>query len=170
MLQEQYRAIMQYSIPKDVCANSEKPPSHKASADWFCIKVTNQITVTIINTHHFYFFSVALKISKGETTASNATRPEWKVKKGEAEVTKFAHTQQKVSDRSVVTCPKHQMDRGKFKICRLSNVDTLSHDLLYYNRPVQKCNLRDPRRALVYGRFLGILFILSFSRSNDIRI
>jgi RNA-binding protein 5/10 len=38
MLQEQYRAIMQYSIPKDVCANSEKPPSHKASADWFCIK------------------------------------------------------------------------------------------------------------------------------------
>jgi hypothetical protein len=31
-----------------------------------------------------------------------------------------------------------------------------------YNRPVQKCNLSDPRRALVYGRFLGILFILSF--------
>jgi hypothetical protein len=38
----------------------------------------------------------------------------------------------------------------------------LNHDLLYYNRPVQKCNLSDPRRALVYGRFLGILFILSF--------
>jgi hypothetical protein len=37
-----------------------------------------------------------------------------------------------------------------------------NHDLLYYNRPVQKCNLSDPRRALVYGRFLGILFILSF--------
>jgi hypothetical protein len=36
------------------------------------------------------------------------------------------------------------------------------HDLLYYNRPVQKCNLSDRRRALVYGRFLGILFILSF--------
>jgi hypothetical protein len=36
------------------------------------------------------------------------------------------------------------------------------HDLLYYNRPVQKCNLSDPRRALVYGRFLGIIFILSF--------
>jgi hypothetical protein len=33
------------------------------------------------------------------------------------------------------------------------------HDLLYYNRPVQKCNLSDPRRALVYGCFLGILFI-----------
>jgi hypothetical protein len=28
-----------------------------------------------------------------------------------------------------------------------------------YNRPVQKCNLSDPRRALVYGRFLRILFI-----------
>jgi hypothetical protein len=32
----------------------------------------------------------------------------------------------------------------------------------YYNRPVQKCSFSDPRRALVYGRFLGILFILSF--------
>jgi hypothetical protein len=35
-----------------------------------------------------------------------------------------------------------------------------THDLLYFNRPVQKCNLSDPRRALVYGRILGILFIL----------
>ncbi|KAF5296911.1 hypothetical protein FQA39_LY12268 [Lamprigera yunnana] len=38
MLQDQYRAIMQYSIPKELCQNSEKPPSHKASSDWFCIK------------------------------------------------------------------------------------------------------------------------------------
>lgn len=37
MLQDQYRAIMQYSIPKDI-NTSEKPPTHKASADWFCIK------------------------------------------------------------------------------------------------------------------------------------
>jgi hypothetical protein len=37
-----------------------------------------------------------------------------------------------------------------------------NRDLLYYNRPVQKCNLSDPRKALVYGRFLGIIFILSF--------
>ncbi|CAH0562555.1 unnamed protein product [Brassicogethes aeneus] len=37
MLQDQYRAIMQYSIPKDGAA-SEKPLMHKASADWFCIK------------------------------------------------------------------------------------------------------------------------------------
>nr|XP_023020760.1 RNA-binding protein 5 [Leptinotarsa decemlineata] len=37
MLQDQYRAIMQYSIPKDMGA-SEKPPTYKASADWFCIK------------------------------------------------------------------------------------------------------------------------------------
>ncbi|KAJ8930870.1 hypothetical protein NQ314_016290 [Rhamnusium bicolor] len=37
MLQDQYRAIMQYSIPKDM-NSSEKPPTHKASADWFCIK------------------------------------------------------------------------------------------------------------------------------------
>ncbi|KAL1492624.1 hypothetical protein ABEB36_010859 [Hypothenemus hampei] len=37
MLQDHYRAIMQFSIPKE---NSpvEKPPIHKASADWFCIK------------------------------------------------------------------------------------------------------------------------------------
>lgn len=39
MLQDQYRAIMQYSIPKELCPSSEKAPTHKASADWFCIKV-----------------------------------------------------------------------------------------------------------------------------------
>lgn len=39
MLQDQYRAIMQYSIPKDG-PTSEKPAMHKASADWFCIKVS----------------------------------------------------------------------------------------------------------------------------------
>ncbi|XP_044765450.1 RNA-binding protein 5-like isoform X2 [Coccinella septempunctata] len=38
MLQDQYRAIMQYSIPKDMSFGYEKPPNHKASADWFCIK------------------------------------------------------------------------------------------------------------------------------------
>ncbi|GLV40686.1 uncharacterized protein CBL_13813 [Carabus blaptoides fortunei] len=38
MLQDQYRAIMQYSIPKDASQQSEKPPSSKATADWFCIK------------------------------------------------------------------------------------------------------------------------------------
>ncbi|KAF5289613.1 hypothetical protein FQR65_LT11804 [Abscondita terminalis] len=38
MLQDQYRAIMQYSIPKELCQNSEKPSLHKASSDWFCIK------------------------------------------------------------------------------------------------------------------------------------
>lgn len=38
MLQDQYRAIMQYSIPKELCPQNEKAPSHKASADWFCIK------------------------------------------------------------------------------------------------------------------------------------
>jgi hypothetical protein len=42
---------------------------------------------------------------------------------------------------------------------RLVYIDTVGHD---YNRPVQKCSFSDPRRALVYGRFLGILFILSF--------
>ncbi|XP_017785465.1 PREDICTED: RNA-binding protein 5-like isoform X2 [Nicrophorus vespilloides] len=38
MLQDQYRAIMQYSMPKELCPQSEKAPTHKASADWFCIK------------------------------------------------------------------------------------------------------------------------------------
>ncbi|XP_057655336.1 RNA-binding protein 5-like isoform X1 [Diorhabda carinulata] len=37
MLQDHYRAIMQYSIPKDL-GSADKPPSFKASADWFCIK------------------------------------------------------------------------------------------------------------------------------------
>lgn len=41
MLQDQYRAIMQYSIPKELCPQNEKAPSHKASADWFCIKVSH---------------------------------------------------------------------------------------------------------------------------------
>lgn len=40
MLQDHYRAIMQYSIPKELCPSSEKAPSLKASADWFCIKVS----------------------------------------------------------------------------------------------------------------------------------
>jgi hypothetical protein len=31
-----------------------------------------------------------------------------------------------------------------------------------FNRPVQKCSLSDSHKAPVYGRFLGILFILSF--------
>lgn len=38
MLQDQYRAIMQYSIPKELCPSHDKAPTHKASADWFCIK------------------------------------------------------------------------------------------------------------------------------------
>ncbi|CAG9759636.1 unnamed protein product [Ceutorhynchus assimilis] len=37
MLQDNYRAIMQYSIPKDPFP-LEKPMMHKAIADWFCIK------------------------------------------------------------------------------------------------------------------------------------
>jgi hypothetical protein len=43
-------------------------------------------------------------------------------------------------------------------------LNNISHDLdhdLYFNQPVQKCSLSDPRRTLVYKRFLGIL-ILSF--------
>jgi hypothetical protein len=31
-----------------------------------------------------------------------------------------------------------------------------------YNRPIQKCSLSDPRRALINVRFLGILVILGF--------
>lgn len=45
MLQDQYRAIMQYSIPKDASQQSEKPPTSKATADWFCIKVNIRIHI-----------------------------------------------------------------------------------------------------------------------------
>lgn len=38
ILHDQYRAIMQYSIPKDLSAGGDKPAAHKASSDWFCIK------------------------------------------------------------------------------------------------------------------------------------
>lgn len=54
MLQDQFRAIMQYSIPKELCQNSEKPPSHKASADWFCIKVLYMMLMGIL--YHQYLF------------------------------------------------------------------------------------------------------------------
>ncbi|VEN55588.1 unnamed protein product [Callosobruchus maculatus] len=37
MLQDHYRASMQYSIPKEGLS-AEKPINYKASADWFCIK------------------------------------------------------------------------------------------------------------------------------------
>lgn len=41
MLHDHYRAIMQYSIPKDFNF-SDKPTSYKLSADWFCIKCAAQ--------------------------------------------------------------------------------------------------------------------------------
>lgn len=37
MLQDQYRAVMQYSIPKD----GDKQPAKNAQ-DWHCIKVTEK--------------------------------------------------------------------------------------------------------------------------------
>nr|CAH7735283.1 unnamed protein product [Callosobruchus chinensis] len=37
MLQDHYRATMQYSIPKEGLS-AEKPINYKATADWFCIK------------------------------------------------------------------------------------------------------------------------------------
>lgn len=36
MLQDQYRALMQYSIPKD--CHVDKPPA-KNTQDWHCVKV-----------------------------------------------------------------------------------------------------------------------------------
>ena len=37
MLQDQYRALMQYSIPKD--GHVDKPPA-KNTQDWHCVKVS----------------------------------------------------------------------------------------------------------------------------------
>ena len=34
VVQDQYRAVMQYSLPKDGL-----PPEHRPLQDWFCIKV-----------------------------------------------------------------------------------------------------------------------------------
>jgi hypothetical protein len=41
---------------------------------------------------------------------------------------------------------------------------SLKHDLLYYNRPVQKCNLSDPRRVLnsvraLFGDIIHLKFL-----------
>jgi hypothetical protein len=58
-------------------------------------------------------------------------------------------------------CRKHFIPK-KFlqKRCAAKLKAFFTMDLLYYNR---KCSLSDLRRAPVYGRFLGILFILSFA-------
>lgn len=94
MLQDQYRAIMQYSIPKELCQNSEKPPSHKASADWFCIKVSSRKIV------YSYLIkmncSAVAKISKEETIALSVTPLVWKARKAAAAAMKSAITPQKV--------------------------------------------------------------------------
>lgn len=50
MVQDHYRAIMQFSIPKDINA-FEKAPLHK-TADWFCIKVS----CFIVNYSEKYWF------------------------------------------------------------------------------------------------------------------
>lgn len=96
MLQDQYRAIMQYSIPKELCQNSEKPPTHKASADWFCIKVIVQTVCFWFSFNFFVHFSVAVKILKEEITASSVTRLVWKVRKEVVVAMKFVIMLQKV--------------------------------------------------------------------------
>lgn len=98
MLQDQYRAIMQYSIPKELCPNSEKPPSHKASADWFCIKVISLIDSLIFRFHPIKFnFSVGVKTSKGEIIVLSVTPRAWKARKGAVGAMKFAIMLQKVN-------------------------------------------------------------------------
>lgn len=96
MLQDQYRAIMQYSIRKDMCFGFEKPPNHKASADWFCIKV-GSIGCKSNETHYYSIYSVEHKISEDVIIASNVMLLEWRVKKVVVAVMKFVHMLLKVS-------------------------------------------------------------------------
>lgn len=97
MLQDHYRAIMQYSIPKELCPSSEKAPSLKASADWFCIKVGYEISM--FKYLMFVVSSAELRILKGGIIVLNAMPREWKVKKVAAAAMKFAHTLLKVHKR-----------------------------------------------------------------------
>lgn len=97
MLQDQYRAIMQYSIPKELCQNSEKPPSHKASADWFCIKVRFIYKSIFICFLIYQNFSVGVKTLKGAITALNVMPLVWKARKEAVAAMKSATMLQKVN-------------------------------------------------------------------------
>lgn len=48
MLQDQYRAIMQYSIPKEGHGSDRPPGTGKASQDWYCVKVSSKKNVNLI--------------------------------------------------------------------------------------------------------------------------
>lgn len=95
MVQDHYRAIMQFSIPKDINA-FEKAPLHK-TADWFCIKVSCFI-VHYSGKYWFYLRSVELRILKGGTTALNVTLQEQSLKKAAVEATKRVLTLRKVRE------------------------------------------------------------------------
>lgn len=95
MIQDQYRAIMQYSVSKE-SSNHEK-----VLTDWYCAKVSQFILFNLffpINQPKdllklniiYRFHSVVFSISNGATTASNVMHRVRRVKKVERAAMKSA--------------------------------------------------------------------------------
>lgn len=95
MLQDQYRALMQYSIPKE--CHVDKPPA-KNTQDWHCVKVriTRLLFHGILrsrivhNCYTFVPYSVEHTISSGVRHASSVPPHERKARKAGKVATKSA--------------------------------------------------------------------------------
>lgn len=87
MIQDQYRAIMQYSVSK------ESTGRDRVVTDWYCAKVGNlnmRKRESIQPTNLFLFYSVEFSTSNVVITALNATHLVRKAKKVAKEVMKSA--------------------------------------------------------------------------------
>lgn len=111
MLQDQYRALMQYSIPKE--CHVDKPPA-KNTQDWHCVKVRITCLALAHRRVHlripipifafrvfivrfcflFLFYSVERTISNGAKPASNVPHRERRARRAERAVTRSAHIRQ----------------------------------------------------------------------------
>jgi len=104
MLQDQYRALMQYSIPKE--CHVDKPPA-KNTQDWHCVKVCiigyNSIIEYIFISkysikyylifHFIIFYSVEHTILNDGKLVSSVPLREQKAKKAEKAVMRSVHIQ-----------------------------------------------------------------------------
>lgn len=83
MLQDQYRALMQYSIPKD--CHVDKPPA-KNTQDWHCVKVNLLIKFYYSSNGTLMLsvrYSVEHIISRDAKHVSSVLLPEQRAKKVE---------------------------------------------------------------------------------------
>lgn len=87
MFQDQYRAIMQYSVSKESLSKD------KIVTDWYCAKVSLESVpyfMKNIDLFHFLLPSAAYSILSDAKIASNAVHPVKKAKRVVKAVTKLA--------------------------------------------------------------------------------